>query len=472
MRKGLVFLMCLGSLVSGLTQAQVLNTADQPQVMGAEGSNSPTLQLPSNPPSGSSAEMGNSQGGSTIQGIESPAVIKLNPQTPVLVPNKTQGPQAVSKSIKKDAIKLNAKRLEVEPGLKAGVPKVGAKNLNSIRSPGSLLGNGLGKSSGFPGSPGMPNTFGRPGTKTPGSTAGRSSLPGLTGMPTLPGGSKVPSATPGLPGLGKTKTTKSSGNQLPGLPGAGKSKGFSGSNGGGSSIPKSALPDPSNPFGSRARGVAGAPDGGSGGQGGIPSELVTDSMIMQGKLPPLPLKSLPPLSPLKGSGGNRTGKTKGKWYVFSSKRPPSGQGYRVQAAHKDCPEESTTCNITVRYSNGKKVWWRQYKLKKKEEKKAKKKKPKKPKYACNPQDPACDTRSEKEKMAEVKKKLGGKGAPGQGDDMKPVRDDGSNDGTGGTVRDDSGLISRPSKDSQTQKFGGGRIVTDLEKTGNPGVNTD
>ena len=55
--------------------------------------------------------------------------------------------------------------------------------------------------------------------------------------------------------------------------------------------------------------------------------------------------------------------------------------------------------------------------------------------------------------------------------MKPAQDDNSNGGgTQGKVLGSS-VISQPAPDSQKGKSGGGRIITDLEKTGNPGSST-
>ena len=96
--------------------------------------------------------------------------------------------------------------------------------------------------------------------------------------------------------------------------------------------------------------------------------------------------------------------------------------------------------------------------------------PKTGEQRCHPNDPNCDTRSEAELMAEIKAMIDRGGIPGEGDDMKPVQGDGTT-GRGGKVLG-SELVSQPAQDSQAQPSGGGRIVTDLEKEGNPGAGTD
>ncbi|HEC12993.1 MAG TPA: hypothetical protein ENI80_07045 [Acidiferrobacteraceae bacterium] len=232
MQKILVFLICLGPLVSGITQAQVLNTSDQLQVMGAEDANPPTFQLPSNPPSGGG---GNAQGGTNIQGPGVAPTVNLTPPAPTLaptlVPTKAQVPQ--DRSIKKGTAKLDTKKLEGESGLRAGGPKIGVEGgLNIPSSKGSLLGGGVGSSPGFPSGSSTLNTFGRPAKVQPSSATAT----GFAANPGVRGGRR----NPGLSGPTAARTKTQNRPKLPGQPtfGAGGTPGKKKSLGFGSSLAK------------------------------------------------------------------------------------------------------------------------------------------------------------------------------------------------------------------------------------------
>ncbi|HEC11863.1 MAG TPA: hypothetical protein ENI80_01180 [Acidiferrobacteraceae bacterium] len=454
MRKTLVILICLGLWASTVVgQAQVLNTDDSPQVLGAENANPPTLQLPSNPPvGGGNTDTGNAQGATILQGPSVTSTVNLAPPTPTLAPEKAQAPQG--KSIKKGAVRPDTKKLESEPGLRGGMPGVGGQDLNAMRKGGSLLNGGI------PG--GLPGASGSPGNL--GGKVGGSSLPGLTGRPSPPGVPKTLSVMPGLPGLGKTKTISSSkGSQLPGLPGTGQTGGLPGAQGGAAGIPKGAAPDPSSPFGSRVRGITGTP-GLGGGQGSSPSVagIGGNSEIMaDGK------KDKKKNKKNKKNKGKSKGRKKRKVIKFGTKDKAALDRLIVKYEKKVLNNTATEKDVRVYLTllDMKKGF-------------SAKKKPKKGsiwspvKQNCNPNDPSCkfDSRSDEEILAEIRQMIDRGGIPGEGDTMKPVQDDGTT-GRGGKVLGSS-VISRPTKDSLDGKSGGGRIVTDLEKTGNPGAAGD
>jgi hypothetical protein len=381
-------------------------------------------------------------------------------------------------------------QLQNEPGLKDLGSLSAASRLKTLSGSTSLLDNGgsgqlggFGNTTGLPGGETDPSGFGKsakPGTRS-------SSLPGLAGMPSLPGAAGSAGAAPKLPGLGGLG--KSSSASL--LPGGGlptKGSALPGNSGAGFGVktPKKKIPgnmslgDPSNVFGSKSRTVTSAPGLGQGTQSASISDLSGgSSTIMAGggtnkdpktktktKTKTKPTSSKPPLPDFNKKPKPNTKPKPKKKTKFTKKELPVVKGIMRRIEKKMAKNQATDKEVKLYLKLSSMVAASE----------PKKKKPGKGVFEsskCNPNDPNCDMSTEEDKIALVKDamKKGGGRAPGQGDDMKPVNEDDNNDGSTNIVLGSS-VISRPDPNSQAAKSGGGRIVTDLEKTGNPGAETE
>ncbi|MFT5115526.1 MAG: hypothetical protein ACI8P9_004877 [Parasphingorhabdus sp.] len=474
----------------------------------------PVIQLQAPAPSndgGSTPSIGNQTLSPAVQGqsIVKEPLLKKPDQTLQIVKPIAKEPAPNTLKPTGEIAGADKGGLQNEPGLKDIESLSAVAKLKLASRSNSLLGNGdAGKLGSFGSLPGLPggetnaSGFGKsamPGTKSGG-------LPGLSGMPSLSGaagnagGAGGAPKLPGLGGLG-TKTGSSllagsgllpKGSALPGKPGPATLPGAAGGGFGGKTpgmkLPGNMSPGaPSDVFGAKSRTITSAP----GMEQGIQSSSISglaggSSAIMAGGKTEKPKNTNntkpknktdnnPPIikskdnnkPPLPGDAKSKT-KTKQKEKKrtkFSKEELPMAKSLMVRLEKKMAKNKASEKEV--------KLYHKLDRLVKASEKKKKPGKGVWESGKCNPNDPNCDMTTEEEKIVMVKeavRKAAGRGE-GQGDDMKPVGEDDGNDGSH-SITLGSSVISRPASSSQSANSGGGRLVTDLEKTGNPGAETE